>query len=166
MTNDEFQMLFDAVFHGIPDYAKSSITEYIKKSVRSEIVISDEAANKAEKTSGVDIPSAHLLATDTNWHYVFRRFLLDAPKDILESIIRHEIIHGFLISVERLPTEVARKQIDKYKQGLETILREKRIELPKSYDITEDLVCVINDDWGGDDVGAKEWLQEAKCKTS
>jgi hypothetical protein len=160
MMNDEFQNRFDEVLHGAPDYAKSSITEYIATGIKCEILISDEAADKAQKVKKIDIPAAHLLATDTNWHFVFRPFLLDAPGDILRSIIRHEIIHGFLISVECLPTQAAQAEVNKYKQRLGDLQKKFKIELPEGYDMTEDLVCTINDDWGGDDLAAKKWLQK------
>ena len=49
MMNDEFQNRFDEVLHGAPDYAKSSITEYIASGIKCDILISHEAADKHRK---------------------------------------------------------------------------------------------------------------------
>ena len=72
MTNNDFQSLFDDVYRRLPNYAKESICRYREKGIRSEILISDEAADKAQEKSHVPIPAATLVATETNWHYVFR----------------------------------------------------------------------------------------------
>ena len=160
MTDPEFQTFFDTVYHGIPDYAKCSIQEYLATGVTSEILLSDDAANKAEQKTGIAIPAATMVATDTNWHFVFRPFLKDAPPDKLHSIIQHEIIHAFLISVELHPNEPALRHVHEYQQLLEALRKKFDVKLPDGYDITEDLVCYVNDAWGADDLGAKEWLQE------
>lgn len=157
MTDEVFQKVFDEVFASIPSYAKDAITSYVGRFVQSEILVSDDCANQAQKTKDIPVPASLLLATDTHWHFVFRPHVLTAPIEILKTIIRHEIVHGFLISVERIQSDTAQKAVDDYKAQVEKVCRLAGIPVPPSYE--EDLVCIINDDWGGDEIKAKEWVR-------
>lgn len=158
MSDEEFQGFFNELFDKIPAYAKESITNYVKKFIKSEILVSDEAVNMAEQSKKIVAPAALLLATDTHWHFAFRPRILKAPKDVISTIVRHEIAHGFVISVERLPSKEAQGVIRQHKNTLETIRKQAGLQLPDAYDITEDLISIINEDWGSDEDAARKWL--------
>lgn len=158
MTDIEFQAVIDEVFASIPSYAHDVINTYCQQFIQSEFLVSDERADEAAKSKAIDIPASFLLATDTHWHFVFRPHVLNAPCDVLKTIIRHEIVHGFLISVAHVPSGAAKKALNGYKMQIEAICKRAGITVPLSYE--EDLVCIINDDWGGDEMKAKEWVRQ------
>jgi hypothetical protein len=163
MTEPQFQNLYDEVFGAIPQYAKDCILGYANvQNIHPEILINDEPVNLAEKKKHIDAPAGLLLATDTNWHFAFRPYILNAPRDVLSTIIRHEFIHGFLISAEKLPMPAAKSALEKYNKQIEQTCAMGGIPVPQS--IEEDLVCLINDDWGGNEMKAKEWVRQNKRK--
>lgn len=157
MTHPEFQSLFDGIFHSLPDYAKDAISRYIATGATSEILIDNDAADKME-AKGTQVPAAALLDSPPRWYFVFRPFLLvQCPKDILSTIVRHEMAHAFLIAVERCPTPESKREVDRYRRLVDSL--STLIALPDKYDMTEDLISIINDDWGSDEMAAKTWLQ-------
>ena len=91
----------------------------------------------------------------------FDHLLLEtAPENVIRTIVRHEMIEGFLISVEHSGVKATSEATERYKSALLQIGKENGVEVAKSYNITEDLVCFINDQWGGDENCAKAWVSE------
>jgi hypothetical protein len=147
MTNSEFESLFHKVHFSLPDYIVESINRYTDNRITVSIDLSDELVDKAERKFYMAYPSAFLLPSDTHWHFTFRQRVLDAPLDVLTSIIRHEIIHGFLISARFTHLRNARVAINDFERELKKV--DSSYRTLSSSDKEERLTSFINKSLGG-----------------
>lgn len=148
MNSETFNERFQTVWMSLPDYMKDSISGCIDRfSIDVQIHFSDEIVGLAEKKNRMIYPACLLLVESNNWHFAFREILSSSPEKVLDDLIRHEIIHAFLISEERLPTNSGQREL--------SLLQS---EGHSSCD-DEDLIGRINVSLGADERTAGNWLK-------
>ena len=147
MTDSEFKTIFDEVYFSLPNYVLESIRLYSEKGIFVEVLFSDAPVDMAERKFKRGCPSAFLLITDSSWSFAFRPRVADAPQDILTTIIRHEIIHAFLVAAENTHLRNSRIAVQDFERQLR--LADPSYKTDSALRKEEKLTSFINKSWGG-----------------
>ena len=148
MTSEAFNDRFQSVWASLPDYMIDSISACIDRfSIDVQIHFSDEIVGLAEMKNGLIYPACLLLVKGNNWHFAFREILGSAPDKVLDDLIRHEIIHAFLVSEERLPSIQGQIELSLFQSGGHLFCDD------------EELIGRINVSLGANESAAGKWLE-------
>jgi len=148
MNSKAFNERFQTVWMSLPNYMKHSISGCIDRfSIDVQIHFSDEIVGLAEKKNGLIYPACLLLVEGNNWHFAFREILGFAPDKVLDDLIRHEIIHAFLVSEERSPSIQGQHELSLLQSGGHLSCDD------------EELIGRINVSLGANESAAGKWLE-------
>ena len=155
MTDSEFKAIFDEVYLRMPDYALETISYYREKfGVGMQIFLSDEPVDRAELKDQMNYPSAILHPDQTTWYFAFRPRIAEASTDIIETIIRHEFVHAFIIAAEKTYLRKARIAIGDFEKLLKDSDPTYKSDTPSNK--IERLTRFINKAWGSDEDKARQ----------
>jgi hypothetical protein len=152
----KMKKIFDTVLcEKIPQEMKDKILTYWDRfKVAPEIRIVDAKSEIKSAAVGPlkdDWPILHI--------FYFRSFLLNAPEDVLITIMRHELIHVFLDSDLKRETLLQKKLLNNqntFKTGLEDSL--SAITRVRLISFEEGLVGGLTEALGSDQNGALGWI--------
>jgi hypothetical protein len=158
MTTAEFSAFFWSTVNTLPQEMRNCLTRYAQECVTAELFVNDQAVFRAEKRMGLDWVPAIMEERNGYWTFAFRPVLLDAPKEVFETIIRHELLHAFLYAVNGMPTPEAAKLYKRFQERLEAKYAAAGRQPNSDYHRQEELIELMNEEFGGDEKVARDWV--------
>lgn len=167
MTEAEFHDWFATRVAAMPEQIGTHVTSFIDSNgIKLRLLIGDEHVEKVEKREGKKYPAAITMINDNEREYwmVFRPKLLNAPDDILQTVVWHEVAHIFVNPV-LYPPKRFKKLPDPHFVSVVTYRKEMAADpviaakgkLPKA-DYEETLVEFIVRSLGCDEIAVRDWL--------
>lgn len=169
MTEDEFQKFFFAAISCMPAKAGDDFVLFLDDNqVSFELRVSSDLLDRAERKRGEVYDSAITLFDDDEKLYwmIFRDGLLNAPNDILQTIIWHEAIHVLVHPVLSLHPNykpIPAIHLDRIRTFQRLMIETVEFKVLKNVTpalYEEGLVEFIGLSWGCDLEGARKWVNE------
>lgn len=158
MTVAEFEKLFWSTVESLPRDMVDCIKRYAAARITPEIHVTDSAVDQIQQRQGLDFVPAAMVEANGKWFFAFRPMLLSAPESVFQTIIRHEVLHAFLYAVNGMPTPGAEERYFDNEKRLEAEYARQGLKPACEADRIENLICLMNDEFGGDETAAREWV--------
>ena len=158
MTTEEFSKLFWGTVNTLPKDLRECLTRYAQECVTAHLFVNDQAVFRLERKLGLDFVPAAMLEEGATWTFAFRPMLMDAPQQVFETIIRHELLHAFLYAVNGMPTREAADRYEIFQRQLEAKYAAEARQPLSEANRMEDLIALMNEEFGGDEKAAREWV--------
>ncbi len=166
MTNSEFITFFDQVLlNQIPAKNRSRIANYWKRfGQERNLYLTDDEIRVFESLFG-SVQYAAVGAFNCYNHFAFRLdFFREAQKDLLKTLIQHELIHADLRSDDTIESHLQKRLLSESNTISDPITNAMhkaqghRLEL-----FEENRVENINTVWGGKEDSLRIWIKNKEC---